>query len=346
MFLLNIRTGIPGRSLTCATGVDKLIAQIDISIIIVVENRVEALPTLLSCLEKQSLPAGCYEVILVFYGNLSPEPLARVHHYAAGAPMAVQCLIENVPNEVAAKNLGAKNTSGRILLFLDQDLLAGPHLLSAHTAFHASSPIPKIIMGSIEKSPSLSRSKLTRWFLQHDQELMPADKADSPFFWSSRHCSIPRDIFQSANGFNEGYSASRASDLEFTLRIRKKCEMTSLQECHAFIWHEARFHDERKRFFQEGFDLCQLSIAQKNPEILHHFQLNCSRTRFKMDSLFTPFYVRTCEEEPLDIRVHGPSCQRVFWHALHCGASAALAKTQDYVKVVQNVHSYKHDVDK
>ncbi len=295
-----------------------------ISVVVVIENRAQALPAMLSCLEKQTLPAACYEVIFVLYGCSSNEDLVLAEHHTDSSPMSVKCLHAPAWDEVRAKNLGAFNAQGEWLLFLDQDLLAGSRLLSTHLEIHRQRQVQAIIQGPVGRSKSLHIGSLTRWFLHHDKDLMTADKPDAPFYWSSRHCSLPRALFVAGGGFNESYESPRAADIDFLQRtMRGGCAAITLPGSHAFIWREAHFDEERKRFWRDGFDLYRLSKAQKNPEILYHFQLRSTRMRFRVDSVFIPFYIKACQNTPLDIRIHGRSCLHVFMHDSRRGAKDA-----------------------
>lgn len=296
-----------------------------ISVVMALEGKVDALPMLLSCLEKQSLPAAHYEVVLVFYGNTPREAFELIERYSTGTPMPVKSLYEPSQNEVRAKNLGAANATGDVLLFLDQDLFAGPRLLAAHAEIHETQSSPAVVMGTVERSRSLSRGALTRWFMREDLALMDAAMPDHPFFWSSRHCSLRREPFLKEGGFYEAYVSGRAADIQLIqILMRNKHVLTAMQDYPAYIWHEAEFEEERKRYRREGYDLCKLSLAQKNPGIMYHFRLSSSAVRYRLDNLFAPFYARACQAPHLDTRIHGQSCQHVFYHDRRSGAKEAL----------------------
>ncbi len=299
----------------------------DITVVIALENRTRALPAMLACLTKQTLPAACYEVIFVLYGRSSKEQLSIAEHYASGAAMPVKCLYAPDSSEVHAKNVGAFSARGEWLLFLDQDLFAGPRLLSSHLELHKQHPARAIIQGAVERGKSLHTGSLTRWFMPHDKDIMAADKPDSPLYWSSRHCSLPHDFFIEGGGFDESYEASRAADILFLKQIlRNGSAALTLPGMHAYIWREAPFEEERRRFWREGFDLCRLSKAIKAPEITYYFQLHSPAIRLWMDDAFMPFYIKTCGEVPLDVRIHGRSCMRVFTHECRRGALNALTE--------------------
>lgn len=300
-------------------------AKFDISVVMAVEGRVDALPSILSCLEKQRLPAARYEVVLVFFGDSTREHRLRIERYATGAPMAVRTYYESSQNEVRAKNLGAVNADGTLLLFVDQDLYVSPGLLEAHVEAHSQRDRPTVVLGSITRSPSLPKGALTRWFMKNDLDIMNADRPDSPFSWSSCHCSLPRESFLKDGGFSESYCALRAADITLAQRLKRAGHrMAALPGHPAYIWRQARFEDERRRFWREGYDLYKLSTAQKNPEILYYFRLSCSPARYRLETLFTPFYAQACQVPQLDMRIHGQSCQRVFFQDRRSGARAAM----------------------
>ncbi len=296
-----------------------------ISVVIALENRVRVLPIMLSCMEKQTLPAAYYEIIFVLYGRSTTEDLDLAQHYAAGAPMPVKCLYAPSSSEVHAKNVGAFSARGACLLFLDQDLLAGPRLLATHLDIHRRNSVRAIVQGAVQRNKSLPPGSLTRWFMDHDTDLMDAGKPDVPFYWSSRHSSLPHAFFIDGGGFNESYEACRAADIELLQRImRNSCAVLTLPGNHAFIWHEAQFDEERRRFWREGFDLYRLAHLQNNSAIIYHFRLRRFPLRFWIEDMFMPFYIKTCQETPLDVRIHGRSYQRVFAHECCRGALAAM----------------------
>lgn len=303
-------------------------SDLELSIIVTLDNQPHAIPALLSSLEKQQVPAALYELVLVFLAGVSKKDLQQVENFAHGVPMRVMCALSDASTEISARNYGAQLAQGKILLFFDQDLLAGQGLLAAHLEMHQNDSEQTVLLGKVNRGPNLPKGCLTRWFMPHDQVPMNTDYPSNPFCWASRHCSIPRNVFYEIGGFSEAYVQSRAADIVFAQALaRKGIKMAALPGHHAYIWKIANFSEERKRFFQEGYDLCRLATEQHNPEIMHYFNLHRSSLRFKLDELFAPFYIRACDSEPLDIRIHGVSCLRVFTHELQCGARAALLDT-------------------
>src|SRR6185437_15824061 len=79
----------------------------------------------LACLADQSLPAGQIEVIVVDDG--SSEDLSGLAGEAF--PFALRCLQRSRQGATAARNAGAADSSGEILVFQDDDIRLAPPTL-------------------------------------------------------------------------------------------------------------------------------------------------------------------------------------------------------------------------
>ncbi len=108
-----------------------------ISVIIPVYSRLPALKETLLSLAGQSLAASGYEVIVVDDG--STEDLEG----ALGnlqVPYDLRVFQQHNKGAAAARNLGAQTARADLLLFLDADMIADPHLLAEHLQAQAEHP--------------------------------------------------------------------------------------------------------------------------------------------------------------------------------------------------------------
>jgi len=299
-------------------------ANVEISVIVVAKDITDALPTLLTCFEQQSMPTARYELILVSYGEAQPDAMARIAKCLTGASISVKHYHEPSSSEVKAKNVGARKASGALLLFLDPDLLAGPELLERHVEIHATTGKPVIAFGQSAPHSALPGGLLTRWFVKQDHALMNVEKPESLYTLSSRHCSLSRGLFLEEKGFPEDFEAMRAADILLMRKlIEKRCVPLRLPGIQAFICRASNFDEECARHYREGYDLARLAFLLDDPELLKNFGLQCSSFRYWLAELYMPFYVRTCRSHTLDMRVHGHSCRRVLVYERHRGARAA-----------------------
>lgn len=303
---------------------------IDISVVIAAKDITDAIPTLLVCLEQQSLPSARYEVLFISYGKISEEALIQAEKFLAGASIAVKHLYEPTSNEAKAKNFGAQAAKGELVLFLDPDLLAGPELLERHVQTHAEQDHPVVVFGQSAPHSTLPGGLLTRWFMKTDHVLMNVERPDALYHLASRNCSLSRPLFLEAGGFSEEYKAMRAADILFIKKMQKKnFVMLRMPGIQAFIWRSSTFQEECERHYQEGYDLTRLALLFKDIEFSRRFGLACSSFRFWVEELHMPFYVRTCHTRTLDMRVHGHSCRRVLTYERHRGGRAARKRYAD-----------------
>jgi glycosyltransferase involved in cell wall biosynthesis len=101
----------------------------------------------------------------------------------------------------SARNRGAREARGGILVFLDDDIEAAPDLLKIHLAAQDSTDKPRVDFGSVGTDPQSSdtflRRNMDRWkhyyFSRCEQRL-----STDPFYFCSANFSIPREVMLEA----------------------------------------------------------------------------------------------------------------------------------------------------
>lgn len=106
----------------------------EVSVVIPTHNRRTSLERTLGALSAQSFPLDRIEVIVVANGCLD-DTVQMLHVY--NAPYKMRYIDVPACGAALARNLGAEMATGRLLLFLDDDIEAGPELIGAHVRAHA-----------------------------------------------------------------------------------------------------------------------------------------------------------------------------------------------------------------
>src|SRR5262249_54826833 len=102
-----------------------------------------ALERCLESLEKQTLNAALFEIIVVDNGSaLSPEPIVSRHARA-------KLLYEPVPGPGPARNCGVRAAAGEMLCFIDADCRAAPDCLANGMRELSSVPARTIVGGDV-----------------------------------------------------------------------------------------------------------------------------------------------------------------------------------------------------
>jgi serine acetyltransferase/glycosyltransferase involved in cell wall biosynthesis len=137
-----------------------------VSVVVATYNRAAALRLLLGDLARQSLVAHSFEVIVVDDGSVMPAIAA-----VADAPMPTYTRFVRIANSGAgaARDVGARQAQGIILVFLDDDMRVAPNFLVAHIGHHWSGGPHRVALGNIKADPALAAMPLFEQF--HAQQL-------------------------------------------------------------------------------------------------------------------------------------------------------------------------------
>lgn len=129
-----------------------------ISAVLPTRNRAHLLPQVLAALAAQTLPHDRFELLVVDDGSTdtTAEVLAQ---WKGHLPMRVQR--QHAAGLACAKNLGTLMARAPIVLFLDDDDVADPDLLTVHLATHIRHPDPGVaVLGHTDLDPRIAREPL------------------------------------------------------------------------------------------------------------------------------------------------------------------------------------------
>jgi GT2 family glycosyltransferase len=107
------------------------------SVIIPTHNRKALLWQTLDALCTQTYPLESIEVLVVADG-CSDGTVEMLRHYRA--PFSLRIIEQTNQGPATARNYGAAGARGRLLIFLDDDIEAAPHLIEAHVRAHQHQP--------------------------------------------------------------------------------------------------------------------------------------------------------------------------------------------------------------
>ena len=119
-----------------------------------------------------------------------------------------------------ARNLGAQEAVGDILLFIDSDVTIPENALSQVAAVFRNDPELAALFGSYDEEP-FAGNFLSQYKNLFHNYVHQKGNEDASTFWCG--CgAVKRKIFQKMGGFNENYGKPSIEDIEFGYRLKRE----------------------------------------------------------------------------------------------------------------------------
>jgi len=196
------------------------VSSIALSVVIPTHNRSDALAATLARLAEQDFGES-WEVIVV--NNRCTDDTDEVVR-RQNFPALLRLVHEETPGVAAARNRGAREARGEILVFIDNDILVPPCLIRQHVETLRANPNCWFI-GRVVNPPELRQSAFGRYrddlhesYFQH----LPVEDCVDYDGATGQNWAMRKDEFFTAGGFDESYSIASCEDAELALRARKK----------------------------------------------------------------------------------------------------------------------------
>jgi glycosyltransferase involved in cell wall biosynthesis len=192
-----------------------------ISVVIPTRNRRELLERCLASLERQTLEAADYEIIVVDDG--STDGTAEMLRTRSSSDRVRSVRMEH-GGLSAARNRGNREARGEIVLCLDDDMLADPQLLEAHLAAHEGSR-KRLVQGALRIADSVPRTpfvayqnRLLESLHRRKSACVVLDGEDV----SGGNISLRRELLDAVGGFEERLKGLRNTDGELAWRLERR----------------------------------------------------------------------------------------------------------------------------
>lgn len=125
----------------------------------------------------------------------------------------------------AARNTGWRAASSPLVLFLDDDIVPVPSLVSEHVNWHQRHPEPEIgVLGLVKWSPQVRVTPFMRWLemgIQFDYGRIGGTAVGWQQFYSC-NVSVKREMLEWADGFDEQRFPYGYEDLELARRLSER----------------------------------------------------------------------------------------------------------------------------
>jgi GT2 family glycosyltransferase len=188
-----------------------------LSVVVPTYNRRAGLERLLLALAEQTFPAEQFEVVVVNDGSDdgTSELLA-----ALATPYRLRVVDQANAGPAAARNVGVRRAEGRLIVFLDDDVVPVSELLEAHVEAHGDAD-DLVVVGPMSPPTDAPRSVWVRWeerqLLKQYAAMERGAYPCTPRQFYTGNASLMRERLLAAGGFDARFK--RAEDVELAFRL-------------------------------------------------------------------------------------------------------------------------------
>lgn len=268
---------LPWRAIARRAGAERPDAfepAVRLSVVVPTFDRLPALKRTLGALEEErkGLPFGV-EVVVVDDGS-GDGTGAFLAEWGSRTPRT-KVITQRNSGPARARNLGAAEAVGELLLFLGDDTTPLPGFLAAHEKAHRLGAGPLAVLGyttwdatRMRVSPFLTH--LNEKGIQFGYSIIP-DPDDVPFnFFYTSNVSLPRGTFLALGGFDEEFPHAAWEDVELAYRATRAVPALRLvyrPAARTLHDHPTTLASFRRRQRRAG--VAAATFARKHPELSH-----------------------------------------------------------------------------
>ena len=310
-----------------------------ISVVIPTYNRSLFVHKCIQSLIEQDFKQDEFEIIVVSDG--STDDTRQIVGQFTGLPTVILLEQENAGLS-SGRNAGALAASGEIVLFLDDDVICAPGLLTAHHTAHMGRTV--VVVGGFRSCLS-DKARLGEMLI-HDgitSEVVVAGVLDQ---WPDSasmglNCSMQRDLFMEVGGYDRENFARYTEDIEIGWRIAK-LDIIFWREPGAVVTHSYDKSDSQFIADASAFGAAMVRLCRKHPELRTHVRLAklVAGNRYRLaiarflatgHYVFEPLLSIACSVlypsrrtrfKPIVIKLMGVRSAISFWHGAICEAGS------------------------
>jgi glycosyltransferase involved in cell wall biosynthesis len=237
-----------------------------VSVVIPTYNGADKVSHLLKALERQS--ATDFEVVVVVDG--STDNTLNVLHAQKFNLKDLKIISQENKGRAAARNRGAVEAEGDVLIFFDDDVEPLENVVSMHKSHHESHP-HSILVGHLymdTRHQPKDDFYNYRYFIEKRwDEIIKSDKLHvvelDNYHFTSQNFSIPKKVFYEVGPFDERLTDSE--DFDFCLRAFQK-GISIYHNKEIFAWHRDFLSLEKYIKRQSEYKKARLQLLKLHPE--------------------------------------------------------------------------------
>lgn len=209
-----------------------------VSVVVPTFNRVDRLRRVLDALGQQDYE-GRYEVVVISDGSTDGTDEMLADRSTDGNLVVIT---QRNQGPAAARNAGLARAQGDLVLFVDDDVVVAPDVISSHVAAHRRAARPSAVIGTMLNPPGVDLLPWIAWEqrMLYKQYRDMAEGNYAPTFrqFYTGNVSVPRSIVAEVGSFDAAYR--RAEDVELAMRLAARGVAFVFEPCAVGYHHAER----------------------------------------------------------------------------------------------------------
>jgi GT2 family glycosyltransferase len=268
-----------------------------ISVVVPTYNRVARLTAVLEAFAAQTLEPDRFEVVVVSDGSTDGTDsfLKTVH-----TPFPLTTATQANAGPAAARNRAVELARGRLVLFVDDDIVPAPDLIERHLLAHGEAT-NRVVIGPMLTDPAFAYQPWIAWeqAMLYKQYDAMRNGVYAPTFrqFYTGNASILRELFEQAGGFDTKFR--RAEDVELAYRLDELGAEFVFDESATGYHHAERSYDSWLAT-ATAYGETDVVFARDHAQ---EWRMGSMVSEFSARNVLTKFLIRSCLGHPRRTRV-------------------------------------------
>lgn len=223
-------------------------------------------------LDKLVPQAELIDELIVIIDNSNYLDFGKSLEEKYAALLKIKVISQPNSGRAVARNRGMELSSGDIIVFLDDDMLAENDLIKKHIEYHEKNP-GVIISGNGYRNPADATYDFGKFLISVEKKWKKYDTdlheiTLKKFDFTACNMSLPKSIFQKLNGFDSRFSDSE--DFDFAIRAINQ-NIKIIYDSRVLAWHNDWPDIETYIKRQNEYSIAKEKILKIRPEYLAYF---------------------------------------------------------------------------
>jgi len=163
-----------------------------------------------------------------------------------------------------ARNMGVRDSSGEIIIFLDDDMTVAPDFINAHVNAHTGPGLA--VVGNIACAPEYASHPLARYIERQGAKKRKGASRLPPKVFRTGNGSLQRALFEKVGMFDESFS-TYGEDLDLAMRLEYEgAKFVFAEDAVSYNHHPPDLDDMLEKVREWGRYTIPI-LAKRHPEL-------------------------------------------------------------------------------